>query len=292
MRYYLPPFIIAVLLLLVPVTARAEDYPKSFCPGPNMAGAGECYEWQEGDVNTLINTITSYQWRTDLTGKLSSNLIGCSKTYKGDPAPAHTFEPGSCTQVHGTIEYRMWGRHHKFNPKVPYMIANFNMFIEKGTSVQTWIGQGSIQYNQSQNRPDCDKYVEWNDNAGGKILKPGVADDPLLAECITGNSEKNTDQNTEDTPSVDEDAKPASIEKGSCDQVKIKKKKIKVTRDGVTCKIARNTVAGFVKTGKTPKGWICVSIKVVKLVNAKCLSLPTVGRAKAKQAVVVGKYRL
>lgn len=273
MKKFLVAFAPLVLLLSAP--AAHADVGQQFCgyirDNANPPAQG-CFTIEATDTLKETFVTTPQQGYLDpATGKLgnSPTAAGCGGS---PPSVPYTCQPSTYFFV-----TRSYGRKHRYN-LLTWRNMSITWYSLDGAATMPVNLQSASSADDSRlNKPDCPRLYEGQYVDGHPELRGNAA--LLLEVCgIT--------LPTETTPVV---ASPTTTTAPlrRCAAFKYGRKNVAVTSRGVACAPARNMLARFVKRGVEPSGYVCVKVRLGRLVAAKCRRVNAAKARAAKKPIVV-----
>lgn len=265
--------------------ALPDGVPGAWC---DLNTPTHCYTYQDADSISQFDFAGSESaFQRDSTKIVSSNSQGCSIINgSGDLHPVHN--AASCTRVSGHRRVYYFEHYHSYNTHA-MLEATWVVFVTAGGVTHNFSpsSNGQVLLFPQNDAIDCFGYLITDQ--GPWHLKPDAPADVFTA-CADKEEKPSGTEPLPDTTTNPDEPKPVVQEKGTCPVVAVAKKgRVAVTRDGLSCFAARTTIAKYLRSGKAPAGYVCVSIRSKKIVTGKCVAS---GAARSKSATVVGRYRL
>jgi len=271
--------IAAALLALPPSAAAVPDAGQTFCgqirdqANPPVPGCVTIEPTDEYKPQAPSGPYSGYL--NPATGKIDSTPAGA-----GCSGPPYT-----CTATSWYFVNRQYGRRHQYST-LTWRNVQITWISADGVNVlPVNLRNTSIMDDSRLNKPDCPVVNEGELNGGN----PTLLADPALLLAVCGITKPTNDTPTGETP-TNETTTTAPLRR--CAAFKHGRKNVAVTSRGVACAPARNLLARFVRRGVEPAGYVCVKVRLGRMVAAKCRKVPSgKARAAAKPIVVEGRWR-
>lgn len=273
--------IVLVALLALPSAAHASgpDAGQQFCgtirdqASPPAAGCVTIAEADEYKGQHASGPYSGYV--NPATGAIDSTPSGAG--CGGSPPTV----PYTCVTTNWYFVNRQYGVKHRYSTLTWRNVLITWKSVDGVGVLPANLQNTSVTDDSRLNAPECPILYEGVYGGGHPELRGNAA--LLLEQCGI------TQTPTGETP-TNETPTTTTAPLRRCAAFKNGRKRVAVTSRGVACRPARNLLARFVRRGVEPTGYVCVKVRLGRMVAAKCKKTTT-SRARALPIVVEGRWR-
>lgn len=277
-------FLVAALCIVTP--ANAAEVPEAWCSSYDPA---LCYTQSATDAHSTERTTVGasyFIYVKDSTSVRSFTSTGCSAVnIYGQSNP--TRNSTTCTKIPGYYVTHRFKRYHKYRPRYNYLDATYHLFVADDgitTDASSRMAPGVLYY---ANFDSADCYDATSNpvtqDANAQYVFTAAAQQDFKDACAGKVKEPGTTK-----PAPITITPPSTDTTTMCPVVTVGAKKTKIVTVNLPCLTGRTVMAKYLKTGREPSGFVCVSAKLGRNKIGKCVKE---GSGRAKRPTVTGTYR-